>query len=92
MDPRYSQAYRNRGDLWFNQGNLVAALADYQKVVELDGRLGPMNVDRGFHLPVQSMAGTGKDDSHQVLRTQDQITFVEKRIEDIKRELASGKK
>ena len=78
--------------IWLSQGNLVAALADYQKVVELDSRFGPMNLDRGFHLPVQSMAGRGENDSHQVLRTQAQITFVEKRIEEIKRELASGKK
>jgi hypothetical protein len=37
------------------------------------------------------MAGRSENDSNQVLRTQSQITFVEKRIEEIKRELALGK-
>ena len=35
-DPRYADAYCNRGAAWYNLGQLEKAIADYSRALEID--------------------------------------------------------
>ena len=44
LDPAYANAYCNRGTVYFTQGDLPRALADFNKAIELEPTLAPPSI------------------------------------------------
>ena len=62
LDPQFSQAYFNRGNLYFFQKNYRAALADYDEAIRIDPYFGEAYFNRGLVLVLTGETRRGTAD------------------------------
>jgi tetratricopeptide (TPR) repeat protein len=62
LNPRYTEAYTNRGIAWREKGDLSGAIADLDRATELNLKYAPAYGDRGITRPVWGKdAGAQRD-------------------------------
>ena len=62
LNPRYTEAYTNRGIAWREMGDLSGAIADFDKAIELNPNYARAYGDRGITRLVQGKDAEARQD------------------------------
>ena len=62
LNPRYTEAYTNRGIAWQEKGDLSGAIADLDRATELNLKYAPAYGDRGITRLVQGKDAEAQQD------------------------------
>src|SRR5262249_26248546 len=90
LNPRYADAYCNRGVARRGKGDIKGAIADYDAAINIDPRRAPAYLNRGLARMLQGKLAEATLDFEECLkldRTLEQV--VEKHLDAIRRQLQS---
>ena len=85
INPRYSEAYNNRGAVRFTEGKLEEAIADFDRAIESNPRNAEAFMNRGLARLLQGRTEEAERDFKQCLKLDAGLKpWLEGRIKEIK--------
>ena len=68
MDPKYAEAYNNRGSTYASKGDLDKAIADFSEVIRLDPNIAAAYHNRGLAYEKKGETAKAKADFAEAKR------------------------
>ena len=90
LDPRFADAYNNRGTVWKDRGDLNRAIADFNQAIKLNPQYYVAYANRGLARLRQGKEAEAQRDFDQCLKLNPKLKpLLEQRVEAERQQLAA---
>jgi tetratricopeptide (TPR) repeat protein len=86
INPDYTEAYTNRGLIWFNKGDYDKAMADYNEAIRLDPAYADAYIKRGAVWYYKGDYGSARADWEKALQIDPNNSQVRNNLEILRQE------